>query len=607
MGLLASTPSPHPSYTPLNDDEDCHHHQHADNNVDPERGVVSTIALLSPYLMMWLIHLVEGLLSAAGGILAPYVSSAFALHSLTPTVGIMSSAVGGVTNLTLAKILDAVGRPHGFLFCILLATLGLVMMTACNSIQAYASAQVLQTVGNNGILYTLTVLVAESSSLRNRGLIQALVSSPNLFTFFLAGPVTAAFLNGPGWRWLFGLFTVLVPCVTAPLFALMLNNHRKAQKSGFVSSNLDDDDDEDDDGEPRPSATRPILDYIRQFDAVGLILLSAGVALFLLPFNLYASQGWSSIPVSGMLVMGIALLTSFAIWEKQYAHTMFLPYSLLFDRTALGACILSAVLFTSFWSWNSFFSSYLQVVHDLSVKSASYIVQLYTVCSVFGSIAVGALIHYTGRFKPVCLYAGIPVSFFGSALMLYHCHRQSSISGSASGSSHALLPIIAAQILISLAAGAIMVADEVAMLAAIAIATPSQCLSASAPQHGTGIAISFAVLGVFGNVGTAVGLTIASALWQRIFPTSLAVYLRDGSNGGGSHGVDVDLDAIYGNISMQLSFPVGSAIRTAIARAYGDALCWMLAVGTGLWVVGFLAAFWCEDVDITSLKTEEGE
>jgi MFS family permease len=88
-------------------------------------------------------------------------------HSLTPTVGILSSVIGGVTNLTLAKVLDVFGRPQGFLLCIILATSGLIMMAACNNVEAYAAAQVFYTLGNNGLQYSLSIFVADTSSLRN--------------------------------------------------------------------------------------------------------------------------------------------------------------------------------------------------------------------------------------------------------------------------------------------------------------------------------------------------------------------------------------------------------------------------------------------------------
>jgi hypothetical protein len=161
-------------------------------------GAWRTGALVFAYIMIWLIYFAEGVLSAATGTLAPYIISAFATHSLTPTVGILSSVVGGVTNLALVKALDVFGRPHCRLFCILLAIVGLITMTACSSVQVYAVGQVSQSVGSNGIQYSLTVFVADTTSLRSRGLIQAIVTSSNLIRCWLAGPISAKFLDGPG-------------------------------------------------------------------------------------------------------------------------------------------------------------------------------------------------------------------------------------------------------------------------------------------------------------------------------------------------------------------------------------------------------------------------
>ena len=81
------------------------------------------------------------------GSLSPYVTSAFQLHSLTAATGVMSSIIGGLSALPLAKILDIWGRPHGFAITTALLTLGLVMMAACQNVETYAAAQVFYWVG----------------------------------------------------------------------------------------------------------------------------------------------------------------------------------------------------------------------------------------------------------------------------------------------------------------------------------------------------------------------------------------------------------------------------------------------------------------------------
>ena len=77
----------------------------------------------------------------------PYVTSSFALHSLTATTGVMSSIIGGLVKLPLAKILDIWGRPQGFALMVFCLTIGLIMMAGCQNVETYAAAQVFYWVG----------------------------------------------------------------------------------------------------------------------------------------------------------------------------------------------------------------------------------------------------------------------------------------------------------------------------------------------------------------------------------------------------------------------------------------------------------------------------
>lgn len=59
----------------------------------------------------------------------------------------MSSIIGGLVQLPLAKVLDIWGRPQGYALMTFFLTIGLVMMAACNNVQTYAAAQVFYQVG----------------------------------------------------------------------------------------------------------------------------------------------------------------------------------------------------------------------------------------------------------------------------------------------------------------------------------------------------------------------------------------------------------------------------------------------------------------------------
>jgi MFS family permease len=318
--------------------------------------VWSLRALIGAYVFIWFVYFAQGIVVGVSNALIPYVTSDFAAHSLIPTTSVLSQVIGGVSNLSIAKILDIFGRPHGFLLCVTIATIGLVMAAGCNGVEAYAGSQVFYTVGVNGLGYCLSVFIADTSSLRRRGLIQALLSSPYIITSWLAGPISTSFLNGSGWRWAFGMESILLPCVAFPLFGLFMYHYRKAKREGIVPA--------------RPTSGRTFwqstVHYVRQFDLLGLLLLSVGFAFFLLPFNLYTmeAKGWGSAMIICFLVFGIFFIAAFVCWERFFAPISLTPWEILRDRTVL-------------------------------------------------------VITFTGRYKPISLYVAIPLIILGTGLLIH--------------------------------------------------------------------------------------------------------------------------------------------------------------------------------------------
>lgn len=534
-------------------------------NIEAIAIVWSTSSLIIAYILIWIVYFVLLLQQAGAAALTPFVTSSFEYHSLTPTVGILSFVIGGVCNLTVAKILDVFGRLEGYAVALLVATIGLIMMAATTSVDMYAAAQVFWTVGNNAILYTVGIFVADTTALNNRGLMTALTASPNIVTTWLGGPISEAFLlRGPGWKWYFGAFSVIVPVMCLPLLALLMVNAAKAKRKGVLAAQK---------GEDR-TVWETLLYYGREFDAIGILLLTAGLALFLLPFNLYALQplGWKSPLIICLLVFGVALIILFVLWERFMAPVTFVPYSVLLDRNMIGACILGTVLFISYSCWNSFFSSFLQVVNGLSVSYASYVVQIYGVGSSLFTVVAGVAIRYTGRFKAITLYGAIPVYTLFIGLMIYFRDPGMSIGY-----------IIMCQLFLSFAAGIMIITPPIA------------AMSAASHQH---IAVVVAIVSMFSSVGGAIGLVVAGAIWQSVFPTKLALYLPLEEH--------ENFMSIYGMLDVQLSYPIGTPARMAIQQAYADAQARMLTAGTAIWVVGAVAvAFW-RNVDVREIKQVRG-
>lgn len=538
--------------------------QHGVQNIEAISLSWDTKSLLIVYLLIWVVYFVQGLVGGISGTLLPYITSDFAMHSLTATTGVVSAVVGGVTNLSIAKVLDVFGRPQGFLLCSILATLGLIMSAACNNVEAYAASQVFYAVGVNGIGYTLSVFLADTTSLQNRGLVQSLCASPGLITAWLGGPISTSFLNGVGWRWAFGIGSILVPAVTLPLCGLFMYHSVRAKKQGVLSEVASG-----------RSPLESLTYYAREFDLLGLLLLSAGIAFLLLPFNLYLLQakGWGSPLVISFLVVGTMLLVAFGVWERYSTSVPFISWRLIKDRTVAGACVLSFILFVSNSCWALYLSSILQVVNGLSVTRASYIVQIQSVAGPIFAILTGAIISHTKRFKPITLHAALPVLTLGYGLLIYFREPNTHIGY-----------LIMCMLFIALGGGCIMVTDEIAILAAV-----------REQQH---FAVAIALISMLASVGSAAGLTISSAIWQNVLPNRLARYLppEDLPN----------LAMIYSDITTQLLYPIGSPTRLAIQRAYGDAQMLLFTAATACMVLGFAGTTLWRNADVSSMKQTKG-
>ena len=412
--------------------------------------------------------------------------------------------------------------------------------------------------------YSISIFVADTSALKNRAFMFAFVSSPYIATVWVGGPIATRFLeNSGGFRWGYGTFAIVTPVVTAPLGLLFYWNYRKAKKMGIMPVHKSD-----------RTLTQSIKYYFFEFDIIGLLLISAGLALFLLAFSLYSYQadGWKSALVISFIIIGGVLMIVFALYEKYLAPVTFIPYNLLTDRTVLGSCILSGTVFISFYIWNSYFSSFLQVVNNLSITEASYVGNIYSIGSCFWALVVGLLVRWTGRFKWIALYFGVPLTILGVGLMIEF--RQPDVN---------IGYIVMCQIFIAFAGGALVITEQMAAMAA------------ASQAH---VAVVLAVQGMFSSIGGAIGGTIAAAVWTGVFPVKLKEYLPEDAL--------PNLANIYSRLDIQLQYAWGTPARNAIMRAYGDAQKAMLIAATAILVLAVGATAVWRDIKVKDFKQVKG-
>ncbi|KAJ4253838.1 hypothetical protein NW762_010233 [Fusarium torreyae] len=308
--------------------------------------VWSTKMLWTVFVLLYIVSIVDAILQHVQSTLSPYITSAFAQHSLLATTSVVSSIIGGVCQLTIAKMIDIWGRGEGFATMVVLCIVGLAMTATCNSVEMYAAAHTLYWVGHIGITYIITVVLADMTTLQNRMIMFGINTTPSIVSTFAGPKIAELFLNKVNFRWAFGAFAILLVAFSVPILIVFFLNQRKAKTLGVI-----------DEKAVNRTIWESVVYYFWQFDVAGLLLVTVGWSLLLLPFSIAS------------------------VWEAYY-------------------------------------TTYLQVVHDQTVSNAGYISGTFNVFSSFVGPFVGLLIRYTNEFKWISM-AGIPFAALGSALLVH--------------------------------------------------------------------------------------------------------------------------------------------------------------------------------------------
>ncbi|EFQ87441.1 hypothetical protein CFE70_009620 [Pyrenophora teres f. teres 0-1] len=517
--------------------------------------------LILAYIFVWFIQFFTAYVSSTSSTLSPYVTSSFKQHSLTALTTVISSIVAGIWKLPYAKILNIWGRPFGLCLGVGIFVLGLVLMAVCNNVKAYCAAQTFFYVGYNSINFFVTVFIADTSKLKNRALFIAYASSPWLITTWVYGYGVKGIIadGGIGFRWAFGIFAILAPIVCSPLLVLFVIYEGKARKQGLIT--------------PRPSRGtfgQTVVYYLREFDAVGLLILATGLSLFLLAFNIYTYQAdqWKSPLIICFLVFGALLIAAFGLWEKYGATVTFIPWPLLKNRTVIFTYTMAGSLYIGWYCWDSYFYSLLIVLFNQTPVHATWTANIYTMGSCFICILYGVALRYYGKLKIYSLFWGVPLTMLGVGLMIKFRQPDENIGY-----------IVMCMLFISFGGGILVISEQTTLMAV------------SRQQDFPAL---LAVESMIIAIGSAIGSTVAGAIWTGVFPARLKANLPASALG--------NITNIYGDIDVQSGYPVGSPARDAINLSYGQTQKYMLISAVCVYCITLFSVSLWQNVDVRTMK-----
>ncbi|KAI4869554.1 MFS general substrate transporter [Hypoxylon rubiginosum] len=151
------------------------------------------------------------------------------------------------------------------------------------------------------------------------------------------------------------------------------------------------------------------LGRLKEFDYVGTILTIFGTGMFTAGLTLGPEDGWAKAHVIALIVVGVALLVIFVVWEKMFP-TPLMPLHIWKDRNfslIIGVVILGMMSFTSSGFWTAFF---LQEIKQFSTLMVAVHLLPMAVAGLLWNIIAGHILHKVNNtvimiFGSVCYLA----------------------------------------------------------------------------------------------------------------------------------------------------------------------------------------------------------
>ncbi|KAI9301001.1 major facilitator superfamily transporter, partial [Cunninghamella echinulata] len=508
-------------------------------NLEKSQGVARIEALSTSFtkvtlfvllLGIFLVTYAYGLDSQTRNVYQTYATDQFGKHSLLSTLLVVQSVAAAVIQPPLSIATNVFGRFELVSFAAVLYVVGTVVEACSKNVETYGGGQVLWTVGLRAFQLLFEIVLADVSSLRNRVLFSYIPGLPYIINTWISGNVTSTVLANSSWEWGIGMWAIIIPVTTIPIFVSLFLVTRKAKRQGkldniqsiYTGKTLKE---------------KAIL-FFWQFDLVGIILISGFLCLLLIPLTIAGGVAarWRGGDIISMLVIGFVCIPAFVIWESKFAKYPCIPFHLLKNRVIL-ACLIIALLFNACWYLQGgYLLTVLMVSFNETNESATRIYSLYSFTAVVCGYIAGFIIRYIRRLKWIAVF-GTFMYLLGLGLMIKY---RSSVDG--------ITGLIAAQVVLGIGGGF--------------FSYPVQALIQAEIKH-EHVAIITAIYLTTYRVGAAIGSSVSGAIWSNTLPSKLTENFASFSNS-----TNLIKDAYGSPLTFIKSYPMNSPERLAIIDAY---------------------------------------
>ncbi|KAJ3991686.1 drug:h+ antiporter [Lentinula boryana] len=448
-------------------------------------------------------------------------------HSLISSIQTAQSIILACGKPVIAKLADISSRGTAYVVVLLFHVTGYIIIASAQNIDTVAAGVVLFAIGYTGLQLLMQIIIADITTLEWRGLINGLLAIPFIVNSFIGPNIATAVLETVGWRWGYGMFVILVPICLSPLIITITWAERKARRLGLSPG--------------KPISPQSLLQRARimaeELDLLGLVLITACIALILLPLTLTGTVngGWSNPSMILLIVLGGVLLPICGVWDVCYAKYPVIPPRFFKNRSVIIVSLIGAFDFCSYFLTAVYLYSFIIVVKPWSLLYATYFSQVQSMALTIFAILAGVIMKYTHRYKAL-LIIGLFIRLVGIVLMIR--------SRGAKGSDAEL---IWTQVLQGLGGG---------------FAASCSQVGAQASVPHIDLAMATAVILLVTEIGASIGGSVGGAIWSSKMPRKLAQYLPDLS--------EKERAALFSSITDVTKYERGTYVREGVILAEAE-------------------------------------